>query len=213
MGRWYLLTHQRGSVSGKAWYPIWRPGWRRRTGGRGRSSWCDCERHSETSARVRESLPWFLYNKQNHLNYSVTTARKSLSPTDDQLRRVSVLYLARDNSWSNNWEQWTGLDLDLALPARLSICSSIICNIKSPPASQSVQSLVMLTDRLTLSQCNVNIITTSPDHYFSLQSFLLNGYLEMSVVCLFVAKWSLEWSVGVQRIVKLSSDNIKKENI
>ena len=48
----------------------------------------------ETLKHQRESPPWFLYNKQNHLNCSARTARKSQSPTGGQVRR-SWFYMPR----------------------------------------------------------------------------------------------------------------------
>ena len=48
----------------------------------------------DTLKHQRESPPLFLYNKQNHLNCSVRTARKSQSPTGGQVRR-SWFYIAR----------------------------------------------------------------------------------------------------------------------
>ena len=48
----------------------------------------------DTLKHQRESPPWFLYNKQNHLNCSARTARKSQSPTGGQVRR-SWFYIPR----------------------------------------------------------------------------------------------------------------------
>ena len=182
LGAGYLLTHQRESASGKAWYPIWRPGWwRRRTGERERSSWCDCERHSETSVRVRQSLPGFLYNRQNHLNYSVTTARKSLSPTAGQLRRVSVLYGQLLE------QQMRTVDRSGAGPGPAIYLLQHHLQHQVPVSP--VQSSPLLC-WLTLSHCNVNIIPHS--HLVTSllsQPFVIKGYFEMSPVCLSVCLW------------------------